>query len=340
MNKKSCGHREIGSRRSNRRSGSIVVIVALSLTVLLGFCALAVDYGQLVWRKNQLQRACDASALAGASQLPDKRKAQDVAGTVAGQNGVTNPTYDFRGGTSQIQVSATQRVQFGFARVLGINSSLVGASAIAERAALTAVPGAVPLTMTPEDYAAHKNGKSFELLLINNSVQAFTNNTMAALDLRPDNSGKSGAVFQRDLTDGYFDKIYFNQQINNGLEASLNSVGAKFTDAMNQRFADAAAAPYADNGTNYTFPDYPSNDRRIIPLIVANANPAGSAPLLTARSLVPVYVESIRSVLGLDLYYMRMRILPSQLYSADDSNVVVGDGSNPDTGFASVRLIG
>ena len=52
-----------------RRGGGVVVIVTLSLTVLMGVCALVVDYGLLVNDKNRLQRGCDAAALAGASQL-------------------------------------------------------------------------------------------------------------------------------------------------------------------------------------------------------------------------------------------------------------------------------
>ena len=50
-------------------SGQAVVIVAVSLMVLLGMMALAIDAGQLRYEKQKLQMAADAAALAGALEL-------------------------------------------------------------------------------------------------------------------------------------------------------------------------------------------------------------------------------------------------------------------------------
>src|SRR5437868_15312109 len=85
-------HRQV--RRSRRRGGSVIVLVTLSTVFLLGCTALAVDYGLLVVDANRLQRACDAAALAGASQLKmtndttDTYNAKVVAVNTAAQNGV------------------------------------------------------------------------------------------------------------------------------------------------------------------------------------------------------------------------------------------------------------
>jgi Flp pilus assembly protein TadG len=49
--------------------GATVVIVALMLTVLVGFVALAIDIGYLMVTKNELQNVVDGAALAGARQL-------------------------------------------------------------------------------------------------------------------------------------------------------------------------------------------------------------------------------------------------------------------------------
>ena len=49
--------------RKNER-GSVMVIVALSMVVLLGFTGLAVDYGGMAAAKSELQNAADAAALA------------------------------------------------------------------------------------------------------------------------------------------------------------------------------------------------------------------------------------------------------------------------------------
>ena len=55
-----------GQRFSNER-GATIVLVAVSLTVLLGMGALAVDLGMLIKARNDAQRNADAAALAGAS---------------------------------------------------------------------------------------------------------------------------------------------------------------------------------------------------------------------------------------------------------------------------------
>jgi hypothetical protein len=56
-----------GERAGER--GSVAIVVALALTVLLGFAALVVDVG-LSWAvRAEAQTAADAAALAGASRL-------------------------------------------------------------------------------------------------------------------------------------------------------------------------------------------------------------------------------------------------------------------------------
>ncbi len=57
----------VDSSKNNR--GQILVLVAISLVVLLGFAALAIDLGYFYHTKNQLQGAADAAALAGAIKL-------------------------------------------------------------------------------------------------------------------------------------------------------------------------------------------------------------------------------------------------------------------------------
>lgn len=52
-----------------QQRGATAIIVALVLTVLLGFAALAVDVGYLMVGRNELQNVADAAALAGARTL-------------------------------------------------------------------------------------------------------------------------------------------------------------------------------------------------------------------------------------------------------------------------------
>jgi len=55
-------------QRRDRR-GATLVLVALSMTVVLGFAAFAADLSQMAAYRSELQRAADAGAHAGAIQL-------------------------------------------------------------------------------------------------------------------------------------------------------------------------------------------------------------------------------------------------------------------------------
>lgn len=56
-------------------SGQAIVLIALILTCLLGMAGLAIDYGNWMLNKREVQNAADAAALAAAAKAP--------AGTVA-----------------------------------------------------------------------------------------------------------------------------------------------------------------------------------------------------------------------------------------------------------------
>lgn len=62
----------------NRR-GAALALVAVSLVVILGMGALAVDMGMLIKQREDAQRAADASALAGASAFQDEAGAAAIA---------------------------------------------------------------------------------------------------------------------------------------------------------------------------------------------------------------------------------------------------------------------
>lgn len=112
--------------------GSIVVIVAGALIMLLGFTALVTDIGMMDYHKSKLQNACDAAALAGAQELPDDTtEAESVATQYAVNNGVTNPTITFDEDNHKIIVQGQEEVAFFFARALGINKGDVSAKAAA-----------------------------------------------------------------------------------------------------------------------------------------------------------------------------------------------------------------
>jgi len=66
--------------------GSVMPLVALCMTVILGFAALAIDLGQERALHTALEATADSAALAAASQLPNEKKARAAALEYAEKN--------------------------------------------------------------------------------------------------------------------------------------------------------------------------------------------------------------------------------------------------------------
>ena len=116
--------------------GQSLLIVVLSIVMLCGVAALVVDISQVSVTQGQLQNAADAAALAAAKSLPDATGAKDAAKQYAGLNGVdtanTTATTPYNGNASKIEVVCKKTVQYTFARVLGLSSTVVSARAVAQ----------------------------------------------------------------------------------------------------------------------------------------------------------------------------------------------------------------
>jgi Putative Flp pilus-assembly TadE/G-like len=78
----------IGNRSAQR--GQVLPLVAISLTVLLGIAALAVDVGYLRYQQRVQQYAVDSAAVAGAWQLLNGQTPQSAVIAAAASNGFTN----------------------------------------------------------------------------------------------------------------------------------------------------------------------------------------------------------------------------------------------------------
>lgn len=133
--------------------GSVVVLVALSLTVLLGFCAIVTDIGLLYAQKAHLQNSVDAASLAGVQELPnDPSLAEQRASNYATRNGAPAVTVSFEANNAKIIVHATQQVPTYFARIWGIKEERISVSAKAMMVPPAGLSGAVPLSVQEQDF--------------------------------------------------------------------------------------------------------------------------------------------------------------------------------------------
>jgi hypothetical protein len=131
--------------RLDDRQGSALVLLVVAMVGILSLMALAVDLGMLRAAHGEAQRAADAAALAGASAFMEM--APDVAAASARQRALD---YAARNSVQGAAISAGETtvevlpllkrvrvkvrrpaVSTWFARVFGVNSAAVGASAAA-----------------------------------------------------------------------------------------------------------------------------------------------------------------------------------------------------------------
>jgi len=124
---------KLRARMRRRNSGQTLVIITLVLPVLLAAAALGTDIGAFYINWLQLQKAADAAVLAGANFLPDDpAEANTTATHFAESNGIKASeivSTTFGANDLSITMKVQRTVPYYFARVLGLQSAPVVASA-------------------------------------------------------------------------------------------------------------------------------------------------------------------------------------------------------------------
>jgi len=301
-----------GSRwnRSSRR-GSVVTLTAAGLVALCGFCALGVDYGRAVLVKNQLQRGCDAAALAAVRWLPlDPAGAKQAAVYYAARNKVTvDPNQIQITNNVRIRVPATARVTYFFAPVIKIVNGPVAAQATAalqQRSSF--VPSQlVPIGITPSTVEQYKNGSPVVLEGIRMNKDSLGIRDFVLFDLSS-SGGKSPSQMEGQLQWG----SAFNEPTSIGdsettLNASDVAQSSHFEAGMQTRFTAAKGAPWYDTGRSFT--KIPPGSPLLVMMIVtpeAQAiNGNNAAPVLAFQ---PTYIEAMTVTKG--TMRLRVRLLP------------------------------
>jgi hypothetical protein len=123
--------------------GAALPLVAMAIILLLGMAAFATDLAWFYLNASRIQRAADASALAGVVYVQETwPQVENAAWEVSTSNGYTDqpagPNYPqvvpaaVTGKANQVQVTITARVPTFFLKVFGINSQLITRTAVAE----------------------------------------------------------------------------------------------------------------------------------------------------------------------------------------------------------------
>ena len=156
--------RRILTQLHQETHGQTLVVAMLILTVVLVSAAAAIEGGNMLLQRRNLQGNADASALAAAAYLPTnvslaESTARTYATNMNAADGASIDRVSFSANNSQVKVTVRRRVDGSLLGVLGISPPIVRATATAEVAkfAPTASQGMLPMAFLRDSYELGTN---------------------------------------------------------------------------------------------------------------------------------------------------------------------------------------
>ncbi|PKM76264.1 MAG: hypothetical protein CVU90_13545 [Firmicutes bacterium HGW-Firmicutes-15] len=135
--------------------GTVLVVLAIAMSVLIGFTALVTDVGFKYLNEAKMANALDSAVLAGVQELPaEPQLALEQAINYANLNGVLSGESSFQVDVSNRSISGTANRQLNlfFARALGFETTQVSASSKARITPISSTGGLVPFGVIKEAY--------------------------------------------------------------------------------------------------------------------------------------------------------------------------------------------
>lgn len=159
-------------KQSSDETGAVLVMVALLMVVLLSITALAIDFGMGYYKKQQLQTACDAAALAGAQYLTQSNSVvEKYCKEYMEANGFTDADTDITveiegvGADKKVRVTGNLEVPTTFGRIMGFKQIDVTAHAAAKATTHTVDTGEFPYLLYGISESGNLNlgGNNYEI---------------------------------------------------------------------------------------------------------------------------------------------------------------------------------
>jgi hypothetical protein len=138
----------VNGRSRTVERGVAAPLLAVFLVVLLGLAAMVIDYGSLWQHRRQMVTATDAAALAAAQEYAIGGNGCDasVARAYYDRNAPANADAPAcTPGTQQVRVDGSVTVEYGFGRILGLDSQAIVSSTTASWQQPSSVKGLRPL---------------------------------------------------------------------------------------------------------------------------------------------------------------------------------------------------
>jgi hypothetical protein len=239
-----------------------LTILALAMTMLLGFVGYATDTGMIWVTRTQLQHSVDAAALAAAQELPSSTAAQTVACEYIELNAVTGMTGTECGAKADVTSPTAHEVKVTTSRTVApIFGQLIGMTAVEVVASATARIGSLgstcvfPLFLTtdqvtnsPEFFVPVKFAPANTAIDVDNGSQAVRE---AMEDLECDEDGGDATSFTAGVGSSVDIKPGSATQFEGGWEAIADQATSAGSSCPNQDVStyvttDAAGEPQLD----------------------------------------------------------------------------------------------
>lgn len=215
------------------------------MAALCGLVGMAVDVGQVLYTRTDLQKVADAAAFAGAQDLPSSSTATNMANTYVGLN-ADNTTAAVQisqthNPNDTIRVTAKRDVNFTFLRLLGMSGTEVEATAVVRVGTFSGGNGIVPwglVASSNKDFLGNScfNGwdgdmpkfKQNQMCTLKYGAGSNSGGDFGALSL--DGSGASN--YRDDIANGSTQKFYRGQQV----PSETGNMQGPTGQGINQRF--------------------------------------------------------------------------------------------------------
>ena len=205
--------------RTSERGNSLVIF-AICIPVFMGFAAISIDGGVMLYSHVELQSAVDAAALAGSSALLiDQEAARSRAVAVGSANTVfstpvTIAPEDISFPTaSQIRIDLTHTLPLYFARLIGMNETTVQATTTAQINGITGTAGLLPWTMPAAQFSY---GAEIRLNVGQLEVRSDSLTTFYAVCYPPANRGTpvaGASAYEENIMNGAQMVVYVGDEL-------------------------------------------------------------------------------------------------------------------------------
>lgn len=225
-------------RYMSNEKGSVLVIIALLMTVIMFMSAFVLDLGIAYYAKSKLQKTMDSSALAAVRELPVTSKTEwennvvETAKRYAELNNIKSPellkynALDKDGNVisinsdndaklaNGIQVIGEEKVNYNFARVLGFNSVDIKSDASAKLLDIAGMSGLMPFVLNEDDITNIANNSDINLPIKYNENKAIGDQPgwFGAVRIEGENNGGAN-IYENAMINGSTREIFIGNDL-------------------------------------------------------------------------------------------------------------------------------